>query len=108
MSTFKIGEIAHSMCACVYLCVHTCVCVYVFVCVCVCECEWVWMWMFVCVCMYMYAYMCLSLTHVCVCIRSFLYYTWFISRMGNSYLSVSSVDSHLSPRNYLTLAFNYV
>ena len=66
MSTFKIGEIAHSMCACVHLCVHTCVCVYVCVCVCVsvsgCGCG----------CLYVSACIHVSFSNACVYMHPFL------------------------------------
>ena len=61
--------------------------------------------MILCVCMY--AYMCLSLTCVCASIPFFITHGLF---QGGEIVVFPSLrdDSHLSPRNFLTHALNYV
>ena len=93
------------MCVCVCVCLCVCVCVCVFVCVSVCVCVGVCVGIFLCVCMY--AYMCLSLKCVCASIRFFIMHGLF---QGEEIVAFPSlrVDSHLSPRKFLTHALNYV
>ena len=98
------------MCMCVCLCVCVCVCVCVFVNVCVLVC--------VCVCLSgcgclvgcMFQHVCIHMSLSNMCMYPFISLLHMVYFKDGKYLPFPSliVDSHLSPRNFLTHTLNYM